>query len=268
MCYIGILGGLLVSLVDNTSGLGLESGVFLHKKSLAPRLYPHLQKSTQPRLTERRFASHRSRATIFPLSGRATPTTAPPPNSEPNSQQNTRFNAFIRIKIYAYFQECSAGIQTHVQKITDICTVQLTKENANRMSWALLAELQAILAICLRCVGQLKSCRRSPIPSSIPGTPKSPPSVHDVGLVIFQLLFQIKTCFQQMNQACSKHDIIRITCQDSLVQISSAISNCLSISGANISGVLSVVTQMSGGNPAAFLGLNRWGLNSIIGILS
>ncbi|PLW19517.1 hypothetical protein PCANC_09164 [Puccinia coronata f. sp. avenae] len=271
-----LLGGFLAFLV-NIVGLSHQSRVFLRRSPAPLNQFPYRQASIKRKLNERHIAIGIGTPTAphhdpFRPAGPLPPATAtaPQPNTkqnQPNPNQNNRAQSYFKRRIFMHFQECHLGVRVHVQKITSICSGHITQESAKKISWDLLLELQAILTLCLTCARKIKSCTNTPIPSSLPGIPENPPSVHDIGQMIFQLLLQLKVCFNEMNQVCSRFEIIRMTCSDCLVQISSAASASLSVSGSHIGGLLVAVTRLFGGDPLSFFGLHRFGLDSILKIL-
>jgi len=269
MLLIPILfsGGFLAAVV-NTVGITDDSRVFLRRSMKPSSGFPYRQKSIKPKLSVRQVnldilgSPTASINGLFNPSGPQTP--RPPPN---DPQQNTRSNSMFRKKFFTYFQECHLGVRIHVEKITSICSGHITNENAKKIAWDLLVELQAILTLFLTCARKIKSCSQAPIPSSLPGASDKSPSVHDLAQIISQLLLQLKICFTQMSNVCSRFEIIRATCSDCLVQISSAASASLSVSGSHVAGLLKEVTNLFHGNLSSFLGLHLSGLDSIFNIL-
>ncbi|WAQ89862.1 hypothetical protein PtA15_11A554 [Puccinia triticina] len=248
----------------NTLGISDQARTFLRRSPASPRIFPYRQASIK-KARQINLPILGSPTVSFGSSATSTAPAAPQPQS--NSKQSSRSNSALRKKLFTYFQECHGGVRAHVQRIKGICSGKITQESAKKISWDLLVELQAVLALCLTCLRKIKSCGSAPIPSSRPGVPENPLSVHDLGQMVFQLMVQLKICFSEMNRVCSRYEIIRTTCSGCLVQISSTASSCLSVSGAHIGGLLVTVTGLFGGNPLSFFGLHQFGLDSIIRIL-
>ncbi|KAA1097241.1 hypothetical protein PGT21_028263 [Puccinia graminis f. sp. tritici] len=248
----------------NSLGISNQSRVFLRRSTFPKQVFPYRQASIK-KARQIDLSTPGSPTVSLKPSATSTAPTAPPPRS--NSRQDTRSSSILKKKFYAYFQECNIGVRVHVQRIKKICSGKITNESAKKISWELLVELQAILALCLTCLRKIKSCGRAPIPSSLPGISLNSPSLRDLGQIVLQLLNQLKICFNEMNIVCSRYEIIRTTCSDCLVHISSSISGCLYASNAHINGFLATVTNLLGGNPLSFFGLDKFGLDSIIKIL-
>ncbi|PLW20549.1 hypothetical protein PCANC_13590 [Puccinia coronata f. sp. avenae] len=223
-----LLGGFLAFLV-NIVGLSHQSRVFLRRSPAPLNQFPYRQASIKRKLNERHIAIGIGTPTAphhdpFRPAGPLPPATATAP--QPNTKQNQP-NPNQNNRAQSYFKR---RIFMHFQE----CHLGV----------------------------RIKSCTNTPIPSSLPGIPENPPSVHDIGQMIFQLLLQLKVCFNEMNQVCSRFEIIHC-----LVQISSAASASLSVSGSHIGGLLVAVTRLFGGDPLSFFGLHRFGLDSILKIL-
>ncbi|KNZ51170.1 hypothetical protein VP01_4060g5 [Puccinia sorghi] len=199
--------------VVNTLGITNDSRVFLRRSTAASGGFPYRQKSMKPKLNSRQIGLNILGSPTAPLDGLFKPSGTQwprPPPKEPN--QNTRANSILRKKFFTYFQECHLGVQIHVEKITAICSGNITNESAKKIAWDLLVELQAILTLFLTCARKIKSCGQAPTPSSLPEASDKSPSVHDLAQIISQLLLQLKICFIQMNNAFSRFEIIRATC--------------------------------------------------------
>jgi len=67
--------------------------------------------------------------------------------SEPHARRTTSLS--IRIKVYSYLSNLLAGIKIRHANIRRICAGGVNRQNAQVIGWRILAELQAILALCL-----------------------------------------------------------------------------------------------------------------------
>lgn len=141
-------------------------------------VHSYRQKSMKPKLNSRQIGLNILGSPTAPLDGLFKPSGTQwprPPPKEPN--QNTRANSILRKKFFTYFQECHLGVQIHVEKITAICSGNITNESAKKIAWDLLVELQAILTLFLTCARKIKSCGQAPTPSSLPEASDKSPSV-------------------------------------------------------------------------------------------
>ncbi len=90
--------------------------------------------------------------------------------------------SFIRKKVHAYLSECFQGLQGRVKNVTQICSGEINEKNATQIAWALLAELQAILALCLTCARAVRGCPTEATPSGTPGGGGGPSTVRPSNL--------------------------------------------------------------------------------------
>ncbi|KAI8455933.1 hypothetical protein BY996DRAFT_6412793 [Phakopsora pachyrhizi] len=121
--------------------------------------------------------------------------------------------SFMRKKVHGYLKELLEGVQARHRNINEICATKVTQYNAQKVGWKILAELKAILALCLACASRIKGYATSPAPSGIP-TPR--------GGRHLQANLSTIVRVQRMLQ------------KENLIQISEALSACLNVTGGKL----------------------------------
>ncbi|CAH7682625.1 hypothetical protein BY996DRAFT_8316497 [Phakopsora pachyrhizi] len=158
---------------------------------------------------------------------------------------------FLRGKVHIYLSDLHEGIQARHRNIKDACAKKVTRDNAQRVGWKILAELEAILALCLACASRIKGCASSPTPSGIPTpggyTNTGNPSLGDICQLVYRLLCEFKECFKTVGALCSQNVIIKKICSDTLSRISEALSVCLIATGGKVDGAIRGVNNSYGG---------------------
>lgn len=93
------------------------------------------------------------------------------PHNFPSSSTG-RFS-FKRARVHAYLTDTLNAILPHTANIRRLVSEAESAGNQNpdaqKLSWDLVAELRAILAILNGCMERVRSCGAAPSPSGIPG---------------------------------------------------------------------------------------------------
>lgn len=255
--FLVLAGALVVSISE---GRVAHSSPMVRRSGSHIPLYRNLQ-VTKRQILER-TSSHEQNTP------EATPTT--PSGSETNHQEYRRQyvkTSALNQKVHFYLSQCYNGLQQRVVNVKSICTGPINAANAESIAWKLLAELQAILALCLTCAQAVRGCPNEPAPSGTAGSGQNP-SIYDISQMMYQIIVSLKTCFQTVNTTCTQYRVIQNICNDTLRQITAALSNCVSTSGSVVVGVLPGLNQIMGGqNLSGFFGSIGYGWSQVSNIL-
>ncbi|CAH7681447.1 expressed protein [Phakopsora pachyrhizi] len=161
--------------------------------------------------------------------------------------------SLLRKKVHGYLKELLEGVQARHRNINEICATKVTQYNAQKVGWKILAELKAILALCLACASRIKGYATSPAPSGIPTPPGGynnyeRPTIGDICKLIYRLLCEFKECYKKVGALCSQYVIIKNICSQNLIQISEALSACLNVTGGKVNGAIRGVNISYGGH--------------------
>lgn len=205
-----------------------------------------------------------------------TPTAVFPQEAEePSAQTSERLNrrfwrgdrvAFRRNRLFGYLTDCHQAILPHTQKIRNLCATRPSDPaSAQTLGWALVAELQAILAVLLGCLRRIKGCDSAPAPSGIPGGSNA--SANDICQLIFKIMCEIRACCKLIASVSAQYEIVQKICGFPLQQINECLPNIPIVCGQFIGDVFTGLGRLFRTIPGFFVGM-QFGFNGIAGILS
>ncbi|WAR59909.1 hypothetical protein PtB15_11B550 [Puccinia triticina] len=171
--------------------------------------------------------------------------------------------SFKQIRVHAYLVQCLNGILPHVQIIRSLCAREFNGD-AERLGWSLVGELRVILDILNGCLDQIKNCGTAPAPSGAPGG--RTPSIRDICQILFKIMCEIRDCCMVIGALCTKYQIVRHICHDTLTQITGCLSSITISLGAQVGNVFSGLGQLFATVPHFFVGV-QFGFHAIPGIL-
>lgn len=188
------------------------------------------------------------------------------PHNFPSSSTG-RFS-FKRARVHAYLTDTLNAILPHTANIRRLVSEAESAGNQNpdaqKLSWDLVAELRAILAILNGCMERVRSCGAAPSPSGIPGG--KTPTLNDICAIFFRIMCEIRKCCKLIGGLCSKYRVVRQVCQDTLRQITTCCSSIAVRCGVEVGDMSSGLRPLFGSIPNFFTGI-QFGFSAFPSIL-